>query len=123
MTKIDFGGVVEDVVTRKEFSLERARQVLQDEVVAVLGYGVQGPAQALNMKENGVHVIVGGAPERSRSWNKAREDGWVPGETLFPWQEAVERASIVQYLVSDAGQMALWPTIQPHFRTGFSLLP
>jgi len=121
MTKIDFGGVVEDVVTRKEFPLERARQVLQDEVVAVLGYGVQGPAQALNMKENGVHVIVGGAPERSRSWNKAREDGWVPGETLFPWQEAVERASIVQYLVSDAGQMALWPTIQPHFSTGDAL--
>jgi ketol-acid reductoisomerase len=113
--------VVEDVVTREEFPLERARQVLSDEVVAVLGYGVQGPAQALNMKENGVQVIVGGSPERPRSWDKAREDGWVPGETLFPWEEAVERATIVQYLVSDAGQMALWPTIEPHFSEGDAL--
>jgi ketol-acid reductoisomerase len=121
VAKIDFGGVVEDVVTREEFPLERARQVLSDEVVAVLGYGVQGPAQALNMKENGVHVIVGGSPERPRSWSKARDDGWVPGETLLPWEEAVERATIVQYLVSDAGQMALWPTIEPHLSEGDAL--
>jgi ketol-acid reductoisomerase len=121
VAKIDFGGVVEDVVTREEFPLEKARSVLKDEVVAVLGYGVQGPAQALNMKENGVSVIVGGSPDRSRSWDKARDDGWVPGETLFPWEEAVERATIVQYLVSDAGQMALWPTIEPHFSEGDAL--
>ena len=121
MAKIDFGGTVEHVVTREEFSLEKARQVLSDEVVAVLGYGVQGPAQALNMRENGVDVVVGGSSERSRSWNKAQEDGWVPGETLLPWQEAVERATIVQYLVSDAGQMALWPTIKPHFSEGDAL--
>jgi len=121
MAKIDFGGVVEEVVTREEFPLERAREVLSDEVVAVLGYGVQGPAQVLNMKENGINVIVGGSPERERSWNKAQEDGWEPGETLFPWVEAVERATIVQYLVSDAGQMALWPTIKPHFSEGDAL--
>jgi ketol-acid reductoisomerase len=121
VTKIDFGGVVEDVVTRNEFPLERAREVLEDEVVAVLGYGVQGPAQALNMKDNGLHVIVGGSPERSRSWEKAQDDGWVPGETLFPWEDAVERATVVQYLVSDAGQMALWPTIEPHFSEGDAL--
>lgn len=121
MAKIDFGGIVEEVVTREEFPLERAREVLSDEVVAVLGYGVQGPAQALNMKDNGVDVIVGGSPERPRSWNKAQEDGWVPGETLLPWEEAVQRATIVQYLVSDAGQMALWPTIEPHFSEGDAL--
>ncbi len=121
MAKIDFGGVVEDVVTREEFPLERARQVLSDEVVAVLGYGVQGPAQALNMQENGVHVIVGGSPERPRSWNKAQDDGWVPGETLLRWEEAVERATIVQLLVSDAGQVALWPTIAPHVSEGDAL--
>jgi len=121
VAEVDFGGVVEDIVTREEFSLERARQVLSDEVVAVLGYGVQGPAQALNMKENGVDVIVGGSPERPRSWNKARDDGWVPGETLFPWEEAVERATVVQYLVSDAGQMALWPMVGPHLSEGDAL--
>jgi ketol-acid reductoisomerase len=121
VTKIDFGGVVEDVVTREEFPLEKARQVLEDEVVAVLGYGVQGPAQALNMKENGVEVIIGGSPDRPRSWDKAQADGWVPGETLFAWEEAVERATVVQFLVSDAGQMALWPTIEPHLTAGDAL--
>jgi len=121
MAKIDFGGVVEEVVTREEFSLEQARETLSDEVVAVLGYGVQGPAQALNMKDNGINVIVGGSPERSRSWDKALDDGWKPGETLFPWQEAVERGTIIQYLVSDAGQMMLWPEIEPHLKEGDAL--
>ena len=121
MTRIDFGGVVEDVITRDEFPLERAREVLEDEVVAVLGYGVQAPAQALNMAENGLDVIIGGSPDRPRSWEKAQADGWVPGETLLPWEEAVERATIVQYLVSDAGQMALWPRIEPHFSEGDAL--
>ncbi len=130
MAKINFGGVVEEVVTRDEFSLDRAREVLRDEVVAVLGYGVQGPAQALNMRDNGVNVIVGGAPERKRSWNKAQDDGWEPGETLFPFEEAVERATMVQYLVSDAAQVLLWPRIKPllkandalYFSHGFSIV-
>jgi ketol-acid reductoisomerase len=121
MAEIDFGGVVEEVVTREEFPLEKARTVLQDEVVAVLGYGVQGPAQALNMRDNGIHVIVGGDPERKRSWDKALSDGWVPGETLFPWEEAVARGTIIQYLVSDAAQMILWPTIQPLLKEGDAL--
>jgi len=121
MAKIDFGGVVEEVVTREEFPLERAHEVLQDEVVAVLGYGVQGPAQALNMKENGVNVIVGGAPERKRSWEKAVNDGWEPGKTLFPFEEATERATMVQYLVSDAAQVLLWPKIKPRLKEGDAL--
>jgi len=121
MAKIDFGGMVEDVVTRDEFPLEKAREVLSDEVVAVLGYGVQGPAQALNMRDNGINVIVGGAPERKRSWEKARQDGWQPGKTLFPFEEATERATIIQYLVSDAGQMHLWPRIKPCLKEGDAL--
>ena len=119
--KIDFGGVIEDVVTREEFPLDRARDVLKDEVVAVLGYGVQGPAQALNMRDNGIPVIVGGDPGRRRSWEKAIGDGWVPGKTLFPFEEAVERATIVQYLVSDAAQVILWPRIKPHLKQGDAL--
>jgi ketol-acid reductoisomerase len=121
MARIDFGGVVEDVVTQREFSLDKAREVLKDEVVAILGYGVQGPAQALNMKDNGIAVIVGGDPDRERSWNKALGDGWEPGETLFPFEEAVERATIVQYLVSDAAQMILWPKIEPRLKKGDAL--
>ena len=121
MARIDFGGNVETVVTRDEFPLQKARDVLGDKVVAVLGYGVQGPAQALNMRDNGVHVIVGGDPERKRSWDKALKDGWVPGETLFPWEEAVERGTIIQYLVSDAAQMILWPRIAPCLKEGQAL--
>jgi ketol-acid reductoisomerase len=121
MAKIDFGGVVEEVVTRDEFPLDKAREVLQDEVVAVLGYGVQGPAQALNMRDNGISVIVGGDPARKRSWEKAKSDGWVPGKTLFPWEEAMKRGTIIQYLVSDAAQMMLWPTIEPCLKAGDAL--
>ncbi len=121
MAKIDFGGVVEEVVTRDEFPLEKAREVLKDEVVCVLGYGVQGPAQALNMRDNGLRVVVGGDPARKRSWDKAASDGWVPGETLLPWEEAVERGTIIQYLVSDAAQMLLWPALAPCLKEGDAL--
>ncbi len=120
MAKINFAGFEEEVVTREEFPLEKARQVLQDEVVAVLGYGVQGPAQALNMRENGIHVIVGQNPN-SKSWDKAVADGWKPGESLFNLEEAAERGTVIQYLVSDAGQKLMWPKIQLHLKPGDAL--
>jgi ketol-acid reductoisomerase len=110
MAKFNFGGVEETVVTRDEFPIEKAREVLKDEVVAVLGYGVQGPAQALNMRDNGIKVIVG-QKEGSASWDKALADGWVPGETLFSIQEAAERGTVIQYLLSDAGQRSVWPSV------------
>jgi ketol-acid reductoisomerase len=121
MAIIDFGGVKESVVTRKEFSLARARKVLKKEVIAVIGYGVQGPAQALNMKENGFNVIVGQAAEFKRDWNRAVADGWVPGKTLFPIEEAVKRGTIVEFLVSDAAQRAVWPTIKANLKAGDAL--
>ena len=121
MARIDFGGVEETVITRDEFPLEKAREVLKDEVVSVIGYGVQGPAQALNMRDNGIRVIVGGDPTRERSWKKAMDDGWVPGETLFPVEEAVRRSTIIQYLVSDAGQMILWPKVKACLKEGDAL--
>lgn len=128
MAQINFGGVLEDVVTREEFPLEKAREVLKNEVVAVLGYGVQGPAQALNMKDNGINVIVGqrkGTP----SWDKAVQDGWVEGGTLFEIEEAAERGTVIMYLLSDAGQKLLWEKVKPHltkdkalfFSHGFSI--
>ena len=110
MAKINFGGVEEEVVTRDEFPLEKAREILKDEVVAVLGYGVQGPAQALNMRDNGIKVIVG-QRAGTKNWNKALEDGWVPGETLFSIEEAAERGTVIQYLLSDAGQRSQWSRI------------
>ncbi len=110
MAKFNFGGVEEEVVTRDEFPLEKAREVLKNEVVAVLGYGVQGPAQALNMRDNGINVIVG-QKDGSASWDKAIADGWVPGQTLFSIEEAAERGTVIQYLLSDAGQRATWPRV------------
>jgi len=120
MTDVDFGGVIESVVTRQEFPLEKARQVLRDETVAVLGYGVQGPAQALNMRDNGVRVVVG-QRRGTGTWDKAVGDGWVPGETLFPIEEAAKQGSIVQFLLSDAAQKALWPRIKPCLEAGDAL--
>ena len=120
MAKINFGGVVEDVVTRDEFSLDYAREVLKNEVVAVLGYGVQGPAQSLNMRDNGINVIIG-QKSGSPSYDKAVKDGWVPGKTLFSLEEAAEKGTVIQYLVSDAGQMMIWPKIKPHLTKGKAL--
>ncbi len=121
MAVIDFGGVKEDVVTRKEFSLAKARKVLKKETVAIIGYGVQGPAQALNMKDNGINVIIGQSQAFKSDWNRAKKDGWVPGETLFDIEEAVERATIVQVLVSDAAQRVVWPRIKKHLYEGDAL--
>jgi ketol-acid reductoisomerase len=115
---MSFGGVIEDVVTREEYPLERARETLRDERILVVGYGVQGPAQGLNLRDNGFDVRVGLPPERKRSWEKAVRDGWVPGETLLPLDDALADATIVLFLVSDAGQCALWPSIEPHLSEG-----
>ena len=120
MAILNFGGVEEEVITREEFPLEKARQTLKDEVVAVLGYGVQGPAQALNLRDNGIRVIVGQNPG-GKSWEKALKDGWVPGESLFPLEEAAEQGTVVQYLISDAGQKLMWPRIKPCLKEGDAL--
>ncbi|MDH3357040.1 MAG: ketol-acid reductoisomerase [Desulfobacteraceae bacterium] len=129
MAKINFGGVEEEVITSEEFSLEKAREVLKDEIVVVLGYGVQGPGQALNMKDNGINVIVG-QREKSKSWDRAVQDGFVPGETLFPIEEAARKGTVIQYLLSDAGQVALWSNVKKclskgdalYFSHGFSIV-
>src|SRR5687768_4114671 len=117
MARIQFGDVLENVITRGEWPLEKARKSLENETIAVIGYGVQGPGQALNLKDNGFRVIVG-QRKGSKSWKKALQDGWVEGETLFEIEEAAERGTIVQYLLSDAGQIALWSKVKPHLTAG-----
>jgi len=120
MTQFNFGGMVEDVITSEEFSLQKARDVLQNETVAVLGYGVQGPGQALNLRDNGIGLIVG-QREGGQTWQRAVADGFVPGETLFPLEEAAKKATIIQYLLSDAGQVATWPSIKACLDEGNAL--
>jgi ketol-acid reductoisomerase len=120
MAKINFGGVEENVVTREEFPLEKAREVLKDETIAIIGYGVQGPGQSLNLKDNGFNVIIGQRKE-SKTWDKAVADGWVPGETLFEIEEALDKGTIIQYLLSDAGQIDVWPTVKKYLTSGKAL--
>lgn len=120
MAKINFGGIKEDVVTREEFPIKKAKQVLKKETIAVIGYGVQGPAQALNLRDNGFNVIVG-QRKNSPSWTKALEDGWKENETLFEIEEAVKRGTIIAYLLSDAAQIQLWPVVKPHLSKGKTL--
>lgn len=120
MAKMNFGGIVENVVTREEFPLEKAREVLKDEIIAVIGYGVQGPGQSLNLRDNGFNVIVG-QRKGGKTWEKAISDGWVPGETLFDIEEACERGTIIQYLLSDAAQIEVWPRIKKYLTPGKAL--
>jgi len=121
MAIIDFGGVKEKVVTRKEFPMSKARKVLKDEIIAVIGYGVQGPAQSLNMRDNGFNLIVGQSKAFKRDWDRAVADGWIPGKTLFEIEEAAQRGTIIQMLVSDAAQRAIWPTIKKYLDPGDAL--
>ena len=130
MAIIDFGGVKEEVVTRDEFPVAKALEVLKGETIAVIGYGVQGPAQALNMRDNGFNVIIGQSKKFQRDWDRAVADGWEPGKTLFDIEEAAKKGTIIQMLVSDAAQKAIWPQIKAclsdgdavYFSHGFSIV-
>ena len=120
MAVINFGGTEENVVTRDEFPLTKAKEILKDETIAIIGYGVQGPGQALNLRDNGFNVIVG-QRSPSPSWDKAISDGFVPGESLFSIEEAAEKGTIIQYLLSDAAQIAIWPKLKPYLTKGKAL--
>lgn len=120
MSKMKFADTLENVITRDEFPLEKAKKVLKNETIAVIGYGVQGPAQALNLRDNGFNVIIG-QRHPSPSWDKARKDGWKPGKSLFSIEDAADRGTIIAYLLSDAGQKSLWPTVKKYLTSGKTL--
>lgn len=119
MAQLNFGGVIETVVTREEFPLEKAREILKDETIAVIGYGVQGPGQACNLRDNGFNVIVG--QRQGKTFEKAVNDGWVPGETLFSIEEAAEKGTIIMCLLSDAAVMSVWPRLKQYLTPGKAL--
>ena len=123
MVKMDFGGVKEDVVTRKEFTVAQAQKILKDEVVVSLGYGIQGQAQSLNMRDNGVKVIIGQEKEGifKKEWDKAVADGWVPSQNLFPMEEAAKKGTIKMFLLTDSGQKMVWPKIKGTLKKGDAL--
>ena len=119
MAKMNFGGVEENVITRSEYPLEKAREVLAGETLAVIGYGVQGPGQSLNLRDNGFNVIIG--QRQGKTFDKAVKDGWVPGHTLFSIEEACEKGTIIMCLLSDAAVLEVWPTIKKHLTKGKTL--
>jgi ketol-acid reductoisomerase len=123
MVELDFGGVKENVITRQEFTVEKAQKTLKDEVVVSLGYGIQGQAQSLNMRDNGIKVIIGQEKEGifKKEWDKAVADGWKPGENLFPMEEAAKKGTIKMFLLTDAGQKAVWPKIKETLKPGDAL--
>ena len=121
MATIDFGGVKEEVVTRKEFPMSRARRVLKKETIAVIGYGVQGPGQSLNMKDNGFHVIIGQSRRFKKDWDRARKDGWRPGRDLFDIDAAARRGTVLELLIADAAHPIVWPVIRKHLTAGKAL--
>ncbi|WP_185877951.1 ketol-acid reductoisomerase [Blattabacterium cuenoti] len=114
------GDVEENIITRKEFPLKKAKKILKKEVLSILGYGVQGPSQSLNLKDNGFNVIIG-QRKNTLSWNKALKDGWIEGKNLFPLEEASEKGTILLYLLSDAGQISFWPKIKKYLTKNKSL--
>ncbi|MBT6439901.1 MAG: ketol-acid reductoisomerase [Flavobacteriales bacterium] len=120
MAELKFGTEKENVVTREEFPLEKALETLKEETIAILGYGVQGPGQSLNLRDNGFNVIVG-QRKNSSSWDKALADGWVPGVNLFELEEAAQRGTILQYLLSDAGQIDQWEMVKSNLTPGKAL--
>jgi len=121
MVELDFGGIKETVITRKEFPVDKAKEILKNETIAILGYGIQGRAQSLNMRDNGFNVIVGQSKKFPKNYQQALDDGWIPGETLFSLEEAAQRGTIKQYLLTDAAQKELWPTIKPTLKEGDAL--
>ncbi len=121
MARINFGGVREEVIMRKEFSMSKARKVLKDETIAVIGYGVQGPGQSLNMKDNGFNVIIGQSKAFKKDWDRAVKDGWKPGKDLFEIEEAVQRGTVIEMLIADAAHKRVWPLVKKNLEAGDAL--
>src|SRR5438034_4558607 len=111
MKETTLGNIHETAVERTDYPPEKLKAILAPETVAVLGYGVQGRGQSLNLRDNGVKVIVGQRPG-GKAYDLAVGDGWKPGESLFDVEEAAKRGTVIQYLLSDAGQKEMWPKLK-----------
>ncbi len=92
--------------------------LLEGKTIAVIGYGSQGHAHALNLKESGCNVIVG-LYEGSRSWKKAEEQGF----TVYTAAEAAKKADIIMILINDEKQAKLYKEdIEPNLEAGNMLM-
>ncbi|MDH4122086.1 MAG: ketol-acid reductoisomerase [Deltaproteobacteria bacterium] len=119
MKTIDIKGFKENIIERADYPLDKCKTILGKEVTAILGYGPQGRGQGLNMRDQGFNVILG--LRKGRSWDNALKDGWVEGKNLFEMEEAAKKGTILQFLASDAGQIALWPMVKSCLTEGKAL--
>ena len=119
MKQIDINGFKEEIIERSDFPIEKCKSILENKVTAILGYGPQGRGQGLNMRDQGFNVILG--LRKGASWDKALEDGWVVDENLFEIEEAARKGDIVQFLLSDAGQIQAWPSVKSNLSRGNTL--
>ena len=119
MKQIDINGYREEIIERSDFPIEKCKTILKNKVTTILGYGPQGRGQGLNMRDQGFNVILG--LRVGASWNKALEDGWVAGKNLFEIEEATKKGDIIQFLLSDAGQIQAWPSVKSNLVEGDTL--
>ena len=119
MKQIDINGYREEIIERSDFPIEKCKTILKNKVTTILGYGPQGRGQGLNMRDQGFNVILG--LRVGASWNKALDDGWVAGKNLFEIEEATKKGDIIQFLLSDAGQIQAWPTVKNNLVEGNTL--
>ena len=119
MKELNINGYRESIFERSDYPIDECKKILNREVTAILGYGPQGRGQSLNMRDQGFNVIIG--LRKGSSWDKAIADGWVEGETLFSINEATERGTIIQFLLSDAGQIQAWPEVKSRLNEGDAL--
>lgn len=119
MKTIDIKGFKETIVERSDYPLDKCKQILANEVTSILGYGPQGRGQGLNMRDQGFNVTIG--LRKGRSWERALEDGWEEGKNLVSTEEAAQKGTIIQYLISDAGQISNWPLVKSCLNDGDAL--
>ena len=119
MKTIKIGNVTENIIERGDYPPDKLKKILAKEVFAILGYGPQGRGQGLNLRDQGFNVVLG--LRKGGSWEKAKTDGWVEGKNLVSLEEAADRGTIIQYLLSDAGQIENWPTLKKHLKDGDAL--
>ncbi|MCZ6749154.1 MAG: ketol-acid reductoisomerase [SAR324 cluster bacterium] len=119
MKTIEIMGYKETIIERSDYPPDKIKDILNDEVTGILGYGPQGRGQGLNMRDQGFNVLLG--LRKGRSWDKALEDGWEPRKNLFEMEEVCRKATIIQYLLSDAGQIAAWPMVKSCLNAGDAL--
>ena len=105
-------GYTETIIEKKDYPLDSCKQIIGDRKISVIGYGPQGREQARNLRNRGFNVTIG--TRKGCSYDRAILDGWQEGKNLVSIEEAASEGDIIQYLLSDVGQIKQWNSIKPY---------